>query len=372
MQPEFENPDFIENNSAEEIHERMMESLPDDIDDTPGGFAYDFTMPAALEKAELIEFYMATSIMIAFPEYAWGEWLDLHGRQVGVTRHPERRATGKIRISGTPGVRIEAGTIFCTPATDTVESLEFTADAVCVIGEDGSVEAPITAVEGGSDSNVRAGTITLMDEPDREVTSVTNLEPTFGGAEEEQDDDYYDRIALEYASKTMYVGNDSDYERWAKEAGAGDCIVIPAADGPGTIRLALVGTDGQPAGEPLVKAVYDHIVSPDERKKRLLPTACAKLSCVAASTVEVSYACTGLQFDASASIEQIKEDFERAVREVYKTAKTENVLRYNDVRPLMSAIEGVRDFSEFYINGGTSNVVLENEEYPKTGTVDFR
>lgn len=28
MQPEFTKPEFIENNSAEEIHERMMNNLP--------------------------------------------------------------------------------------------------------------------------------------------------------------------------------------------------------------------------------------------------------------------------------------------------------------------------------------------------------
>ena len=41
MQPEFNRPEFLEGNSAEEIHERMMNNLPDDIDDMPGGFPYD-------------------------------------------------------------------------------------------------------------------------------------------------------------------------------------------------------------------------------------------------------------------------------------------------------------------------------------------
>ena len=43
MQPEFNRPEFLEGNSAEEIHERMMNNLPDDIDDMPGGFPYDMT-----------------------------------------------------------------------------------------------------------------------------------------------------------------------------------------------------------------------------------------------------------------------------------------------------------------------------------------
>ena len=55
MQPEFTRPEFIENNSAEEIHQRMMNNLPADIDDMPGGFPYDFTMPTAVEEAELVQ-----------------------------------------------------------------------------------------------------------------------------------------------------------------------------------------------------------------------------------------------------------------------------------------------------------------------------
>ena len=58
MQPEFTRPEFIENNSAEEIHQRMMNNLPADIDDMPGGFPFDFTMPAALEKDEFINYHM--------------------------------------------------------------------------------------------------------------------------------------------------------------------------------------------------------------------------------------------------------------------------------------------------------------------------
>ena len=39
-QPEFKNPEFIQHNSAEEIHARMMKNLPEDIDDMPAGFPY--------------------------------------------------------------------------------------------------------------------------------------------------------------------------------------------------------------------------------------------------------------------------------------------------------------------------------------------
>jgi uncharacterized phage protein gp47/JayE len=371
MQLEFEMPDFLKNNSADEIHERMMNNLPDDIDDMPGGFPYDFTKPAALEKDEIINYHLVRTLMIAFPQYAWDDWLDLHGQQAGLTRNQPEYAYGKVKVSGTPGTQIAAGTVFCTPATDTGPSIEFSSINDAVIGEDGSVLIPVSAVEAGTDSNVAANTVVIMAKPDKAIAEVVNPEEITGGTERESNDDFYDRIAAENSNSRTSLGNDTDYERWAKQAGAGDCIVIPAANGPGTVKLVLVDANGQPANEKLVEDVYNYIVSPDDRSKRLLPTACAQLLCEAATTVKVNYTITGLQYDTTTSIEQIKAEFSELVKAIYTEAKSENLIRYNDIRPLITDITGVKDFDTFLIDGGMSNVVLAKEEYPTTGTLDF-
>ena len=371
MQPEFTRPDFIENNTAEEIHQRMMNNLPDDIDDMPGGFPYDFTMPAALEKDEFINYHLVRALMIAFPQYAWDDWLDLHGQQVHLERHEPGKSYGNVQVTGTAGATIAAGTIFCTPATDNGPSIEFESLDDVEIGEDGTVLIPVEAVESGTGSIVAANTVVLMVKPDKNVVSVNNPEAITGGTERESNDDFYDRIAAEYENSMTYLGNDTDYERWAKQAGAGDCIVIAAAEGPGTVKLVLVDGNGQPANEKLVQDVYNYIVSPEDRSARLLPTACSKLICEAATTVKVDFTITGLIYDETTSIEQIKVDFAEAIKAIYTEAKNESVLRYNDVRPIISDIAGVTDFSEFFMDGEMKNIQLGKEEYPETGTLDF-
>lgn len=370
-QPEFIYPDFLENNTAEEIHERMMNNLPDDIDDMPSGFPYDFTKPAALEKDEFINYHLIRAIMIAFPQYAWDDWLDLHGQQVDLERKQPERASGKVKVTGKAGTVIAAGTVFCTPATETGPSVEFQSLADAAIEENGEVFVLVEAVESGTESNVLENTVILMAKPDNNVTGVTNPEPIRGGTERESNNDYYDRVAAEYANSMTHLGNDGDYIRWAKEAGAGDCVVIPAAEGPGTVKLVLVDRNGQPANEELVNRVYSHIVSPEDRRKRLLPTACGKLICGTATTVKIDYTITGLLYDETTDIEQIKKDFSLVVKEVYASAKQCGVLRYNDVRPLISGIAGVSDFDEFLVNGGMENIDLNVEEYPETGALDF-
>lgn len=370
-QPEFIAPDFVDDNEPDSIHERMMQNLPDDIDDMPAGFPSDFTMPSAIEKSELIEFHLVRALMIAFPEYAWEEWLDLHGGQVHVTRHEASKATGYLQLEGEPETEIEAGTIFCVPAVDDTPAIEYETNEDCIIGEEGTVKVAITAVEAGANGNVRAGSVSIMDDPIDEITGITNQDAITGGAEAESDDDYYDRIAMEYENNRTYLGNDDDYKRWALEAGAGDCIVDPAANGPGTVRLVLVDVNGQPASDELVQRVYNYIVSPDDRSARLLPTACAELSCIAAKTVAIDYSCTGLEYDDTTSIEQIISEFESKLKILYSSAKSKGILRYNDVRPLITSIDGVEDFDTFLIDGKTSNVVFTSEEYPKTGICEF-
>lgn len=370
-QPEFLNPDFIENNTADEIHQRMMENLPDDIDDMPGGFPYDFTRPAALEKDEFINYHLVRALMIAFPQYAWDEWLDLHGQQVHVTRHQPEYAAGKIKVTGVPGTRITEGTVFCTAATETGPSIEFMSQEEAEIGMEGTILIPVSAVESGTGSNVAADTVVLMAKPDKKVMQVTNPEPIQGGTERERNDDYYNRIAAEYENSMTFLGNDNDYIRWAKEAGAGDCIVIPAAEGPGTVKLVLVDGNGQPANEKLVDAVYNYIVSPNDRSARLLPTACAKLICCPATTIKVNFVLTGLLYDETTTLEQIAKDFSILVKPVYADAKRRGILRYNDVRPVISDIPGVLDFEDFLMDGERENITLESESYLETGVLDF-
>lgn len=367
----FVNPDFIDNNSENEIHQRMMSNLPEDIDDMIGGFPYDFTKPAAIELSEFINYHMKRALMIAFPQFAWDEWLDLHGRQVHLTRHEAECASGFVEVSGIVGTIIPSGTIFCTPATNEFPALEYVSNEDKIIGDDGTVTLSITAVTAGTISNVAANTICMMAKPDKNILFITNKEAITGGTERESNDAYYDRIAAEYDSSMTYLGNDSDYIRWAKEAGAGDCIVVSAYDGAGTVKLVLVDRNGEPANNTLIQDVYNYIVSPDDRTKRLLPTACAKLVCVAATTVNINYTCTGLSIDETTTIEQVKEDFKKAVTKVYDKAKNNSILRYNDVRPLISSISGVKDFEFFMINDGMTNIPLSQEEYPQTGNLHF-
>lgn len=373
MSYEFTPPEFVDGAEPEEIQQRMMDALPDGIDDMPGGFPYDFTMPTAIEKSELIQFHLVRTLMLMFPQYAWGNWLDLHAAAAGIERRPAGYASGSVTVTGDPGTVIPDGAIFCTEATDSTPTLEYAADSMAIIPESGSVTVEVTAVEAGRESNTKKNTVVFALTSIKGLSTVNNPDDITGGTDVESDEDLLERIEEEnFRDGATFIGNDSDYIRWAKEVvGVGDCIVVPTWNGPGTVKLIIVDSNGEPANARLIEAVYDHIVSPHDRSLRLLPTACAELTVEAATTKKISYTCTGLVYDDTTDIPTIVSQFKELVMKEYSEAKVEGILVYNQVRPLITDIPGVSDFDTFLMNGAEENIPLSNDEYAATDQVDF-
>lgn len=373
MSYEFTPPEFVDGAEPEEIQQRMMDALPDGIDDMPGGFPYDFTMPTAIEKSELIQFHLVRTLMLMFPQYAWGDWLDLHAAAAGIERRPAGYASGSVTVTGDPGTVIPDGAIFCTEATDSTQALEYAADSMAIIPESGSVTVEVTAVEAGRESNTKKNTVVFALTSIKGLSTVNNPDDITGGTDVESDEDLLERIEEEnFRDGATFIGNDSDYIRWAKEVvGVGDCIVVPTWNGPGTVKLIIVDSNGEPANARLIEAVYDHIVSPHDRSLRLLPTACAELTVEAATTKKISYTCTGLVYDDTTDIPTIVSQFKELVMKEYSEAKVEGILVYNQVRPLITDIPGVSDFDTFLMNGAEENIPLSNDEYAATDQVDF-
>lgn len=367
MALEFVAPEFIEGCSPEEIQGRMMENLPEDIDDMPGGFPYDFTMPTALEKSELIQFHMVRVLMLMFPQFAWGDWLDYHGAQANLTRRAGRQAEGILHIEGNIGTVIPARTIFCTAATDENSSVLFATDEDITI-EDGTADINITAVEAGKESNVMAGTVVLAEIPINGITSITNPEALKGGTDEEDDEAYRARILEAYASETMNVGNNGDYVRWAKEvAGVGSASIIPEWDGPGTVKLVIIDTNGEPASKDICDEVYSYIMRPESSIDRKAPIG-AVLTVVGPDVLNLDYVCK-VKLKEEAVLEDVKAAFQKLLEDYYLTAEDEGVLKFAKICSALINTEGVFDFSEVTVNGGTANITLSKNQFPVTESI---
>ena len=362
-------PDFISEFDDDIIHARMMDNLPPDIDKTEGGFAHDFTRPAAIEKAEIL-ITMNEAIQVAFPAWSYGAYLDLIAAAAGLIRKAATYATGDLTITGTEGTTIPAGFVFATPSTAIAPNIEYTAEKTVVIDGTFTAIVPVKCKEPGPDGNVPANSITLMVSPISGIATINNEAAMTGGTEDESDDELRERIReRDLNNASSFVGNDADYKRWAKEVdGVGDVTVIPEWDGAGTgtVKLIVMDSAGAPASEAILDDVYDHIMSDAERDLRLAPIG-AILTVATATLLPIDVEAT-LTLEDGAELPAIIAAFEAALTEHFVKAKEDGSVKYTRVGSLLSETEGVADYTGLTVNGGTANVTIGEDYYPSIGT----
>ena len=175
---------------------------------------YIHLLRKALEKAELLQFHLVETLKIMFPEWSYGEYLDLHAKRVALERRAAGYAYAELEIEGIAGTVIPAGFAFAVPSVNSQPAIEFRTMEAAEIAEDGKAAVGVLAVLPGTSGNVPADAIVLMVSPMRGITAIKNPEKASGGTEEESDDSLRARIMeIEQGLDTGFVGCDADYIR---------------------------------------------------------------------------------------------------------------------------------------------------------------
>lgn len=373
----FEPPSWIKDVSAKTIEENMMKNLPLDIDKTEGGIAWDLTYPTALEKSEMLQFYMIQTLKTMFPMWAEGKWLDYHAQDCGLTRRAANKSYGTVKVTGITGTVIPKGFIFCVPADSDVAAIDFETLAEATIPASKTIEIEVQAVVAGKHTNVASDTITIMRNPMRGITNITNDEAITGGAEEEDDESLRQRIDEYLAgSSDSYVGNNADYVRWAKEVpGVGFAHTIPAYNGPNSVKVVVVDTEGLPANTQILNAVHLHIWGTDKKDlARLAPVGVTDFSVVAPTPVTITYSFK-LKLTPGATEETVITNYKTALQKYYASVADDGSgpkpVQYVMVAAILAQnVVGVADFKEFLMDNGETNITFEEDEYPVTGTIE--
>lgn len=167
------------------------------------------------------------------------------------------------------------------------------------------------------------------------------------------------------------MGNDADYIRWAKEVvGVGAASVIPEWNGPGTVKIILIDSNGQPANEHICQAVYEYIMQPNDRLLRKAPIG-AILTVSPPDIVAVSYSATVELLDGY-SLETVKTEFTKNLLKYYDAALGEGEIKHTKVGAVLSETVGVNDYTELLVNGSEGNVPIHTYEFPSTVSVTLK
>lgn len=368
MATEFTTPEFLENYSVDEIYDTMKSILPIDIDSSEGSHTYNFIMPTALALGELYEYVLPQVIQLIFPQWSYGEYLDSHAAIRGMSRKEATASVGEVTVTGTVGTVIPAGTLFNTASLNEEDpAISYATTVQATIPSGGSVTIDVVCQENGIIGNTAANTIILLGSAITGITGVTNENPTTGGTDEETDEALIARIE-EYDQNQgdSYIGNVSDYRRWAMSVdGVGNAIVIPANNYTGLVTIVITDSNGDPASEELCTSVYDYIMSPSDPMARIAPIN-AYLSVIAPTLYTIQISAT-VELTDDGTISSVEDAFLASMQSYLQVAPNDNEIKITRVAAILSATEGVNDFTNLQIGGTTGDaatISMASENLP--------
>lgn len=343
------------NETEEAILTRMLTAMRDDVGKRQGDIAYDLSDPAAQEFAQA---YIALDQTLGYAflnEDMPSDLLTLAASDFGVDRKPAVVAKGEVTLTGPQGqlvpkstqVRTDDGIYFQTINEVTLTS--------------GTAKTLVEAVVGGTDGNVDTGEINTVVGDLAGVLSVINEAAYDTGVDEESDESLLRRVYAK-VRKPATSGNVYHYEQWAREvSGVGAARVYPIWNGPGTVKVVLLGDDKRAPSQPVIDATITHIE--EER-----PVG-ASVTVIGATEVPISIN-ANLTLASGALIDEVKADIEKGVHAYLDSlAFKDNLIRYTRIAAVLLDIPRVIDYANLTVNGGTSNIEITDEQVAVLGTV---
>ena len=356
--------------TEEAIRSRMLAKVTPGVDASEGSYVWDSLSPAAIELV-FAAMAIQKALKLGFAQTTSGTYLDYRAAEHGVFRKSATYATGEVTVNGVPGKTVYKGTKFSTEADSYsgISSVYFVATSDTVIGNDGTAIVPINAVTAGAAGNVSAGTILILVESNNAISAVTNTTATTGGCEAESDSDLLKRY-LEYVRTPGTSGNIEDYRQWALSVDGVTAVhVLPLWNGPGTVKVVIVGPNKLPANADLVKSVQGYISS-DNSGSRKAPIG-ATVTVVSADNLQINISAKIVkQTSKSISIEEIKEKFISSFTSYLAGIAFESVpVIYARVGGILIDQDGVADYATLTINGSIQNITPSNEQVVTCGEV---
>lgn len=343
--------------TKEQIHQRMLQNTNPSHDRSVGSFVYDVERAAAIEfelqQARIDEVYKKLDIY------------NLHGdeltrfvyQQTGVERKLATKAILPVIISGAEGSKINIGDVV------SAGDINFLSVEEKMIDSSGSMEVLVECELAGSIGNVPAGAINKFPTTIPGLVNVYNPEPSTTGYDEETDESLIERY-FERKQNPGKSGNPAHYKQWAKEVtGVGDARVFPRFNGPLTMRVVIINQNGLPADSELVDATYEHISTE-------MPFGVDELLIESATAVPIDINATlhlVEGYTEAIVIETIKSNISSYLA---KNAFKSNVVSYAQLGALIIESEGVLDYENLEINGGTANIPITDDEIAVMGGIN--
>lgn len=377
-------PLYLQDQTEDEIMQRMLSRVPADIDKSEGSFIWDAQAPvafmlseAAIWAQELLRRGFASTAASDSDDTRSVE-LDLRTAEHGIARREAVAASGSVLFTGKPGTLVPEGTFVATP-TDEVSgepSVEYVTTTAVVLDSSGVGTATIRAVVPGKNGNVPAGVINVMSSSVSGISSVSNPEPTKSGADTESDQSLLGRFYAKIRSQGT-SGNKAQYMQWANEiAGVGGVEVVPLWKGPGTVGLYILDTDKRAASPEIIDAVQNHIDPTQDGQGEGLAPAGPVVTVLPAEEVPINISVKVQRTQEKPStleeIRQLIADGVKAYLQQIAFNRKDPLVRYTRIAAVLLDIPIIVDYSDLTINGNSEqqNIEIGSGQVAVLGTVN--
>ena len=351
---------MFESVTYEDILDRMLDRVPEDMDKREGSIIYDALAPCAVEL-QLMYIELDVILNEAFADTASREYLIRRAAERGI--QPKEATNAVLKGVFTPtDLELEIGEEFSCDELNYVVT-EKIADG----------EYKLTCQTGGSEGNTTFGELIPIDYLDGlETAELTELiEP----ARDEEDTETFRRRYLSSFNSQAYGGNVTDYiEKTNAIDGVGATKVTPIWNGGGTVKLTIMNTDFEQASEALVEQVQEAIDPTQDGSGIGIAPIGHIVTVDTVESVSVNVACTivyddGYSFNALQS--QIESAISNYLTELRKTWSDEESLtvRAAQITARLLMITGIDDVTNIQLNGVAGNLQLESSQIPVLGGV---
>lgn len=349
---------MYEDQTFENILERMLDRVPGDVDKREGSIIYDALAPAATELAQAyIE--LEINANLRFPDTATDEYLERSIAWSGIVRKKASKAQlrGVFYNGSNALLDIPIGSRF------SLGNLNYKATGKLSLGN-----YKMECETAGSEGNRHFGAVIPIDYiNDLGRGEITEL--LVAGEDKETDAALYDNYQ-ERISRPITSGNRYQYESWAREIpGVGRARAFPLWNGEGTVKVVLLDNDMRTPATATVNAVQTYIDPTQDGMGEGAASIGAKVKVVGASEVPINIS-VKVVLATGATVEQVKMQLETGTKEYLKDlAFKDSLVRYTRIQSIILGIPPVIDYSNLLVNVGTQNIEIPMDCVAVLGTV---
>lgn len=349
----------------DEILKRMLDRVPEHLDQREGSIIYDALAPAA---AELAQMYIELEYCFnqSFVDSAEGDYLTRLCSQFGIDRKEATYAIVKGVFKNASGKAFDVaiGERF------NMEHLNYT-----VIEKLTEGAYRLQCETAGTTGNSMTGNLIPMRYMNG-LASAILTEILVPGEDTETDEDLRERY-FEYVRNPAYGGNIADYKRKVKLLdGVGQVKVFPVWNGGGTVKLVLLDSNNEKPTEGLIDIVQEQVDPNPQQQGRGIAPIGHLVTVVGAESRAITIETTVMN-EQGYSEEYIQTSIKAAVNQYFKGLIEEwetkdIVLRIAHIESKILDVKGVIDVQGTTLNGSSGNLILSEIEIPILSDVVVR